>query len=268
MISPFPPFRINSAGLINDGLTSNCTNNNGTTWTYNQGVLLNGLGLLSQATGNASLLDVARGVANAVATHLSPGGILTEPCTRCDMDQHLFKGIYMRHLASYLAVDPGYASTAGPYIAANAASALRQSQCSNGGYGLSWSSSCVTESTASSSAALDLLVASSVYGPPTPGVWRPLGLGNCADTHGNPMPNCFARVNATVCEAAATALGSIAVAYDHYVDCLATSPFCRVRVTAGSDACPSGWEWGGGSGTAVNATNGNSLTECYVRTSQ
>jgi len=33
---------INSANLINDGLTSACTNNGQTTWTYNQGVILGG----------------------------------------------------------------------------------------------------------------------------------------------------------------------------------------------------------------------------------
>jgi len=31
---------INTAHLVNDGLTNNCRNNNATTWTYNQGVIL------------------------------------------------------------------------------------------------------------------------------------------------------------------------------------------------------------------------------------
>jgi len=37
---------IGPSGLINDGLTADCANNGGTTWTYNQGVILGGLAAL------------------------------------------------------------------------------------------------------------------------------------------------------------------------------------------------------------------------------
>lgn len=47
---------INSESLINDGLTSDCKNNGGLTWTYNQGVILGGLANLHKITNNATLL--------------------------------------------------------------------------------------------------------------------------------------------------------------------------------------------------------------------
>lgn len=83
-----------ATGLVNDGLTNDCQNNNGTTWTYNQGVLLDGAGLLSQATGNASILAVASGVASATLTQLvDSNGVLVEPCdsrvNNCDGDQQV-----------------------------------------------------------------------------------------------------------------------------------------------------------------------------------
>ena len=41
---------LNSQWLFNDGLTSACVNNNSTTWTYNQGVILGGLVNLYEIT--------------------------------------------------------------------------------------------------------------------------------------------------------------------------------------------------------------------------
>src|SRR5271157_6386471 len=39
---------IGPAGLVNDGLTADCANNGGTTWTYNQGVIIGGLVVLHE----------------------------------------------------------------------------------------------------------------------------------------------------------------------------------------------------------------------------
>ena len=50
---------------VNSG-NDTCVNNNQTTWTYNQGVFLNGLTSLAAATGNASIAAVAAGVLKAV----------------------------------------------------------------------------------------------------------------------------------------------------------------------------------------------------------
>jgi len=97
---------INGTGLINDGLTTQsggCANNGGTTWTYNQGVVLGGLVELHRATGDPGLLAAARKIADAVlrSPQLSPNGILTEPCQpadTCNSDQTAFKGIFARNL--------------------------------------------------------------------------------------------------------------------------------------------------------------------------
>jgi predicted alpha-1,6-mannanase (GH76 family) len=91
---------INSSDLVNDGLTSGCANNGGTTWTYNQGVILAGLAELYRATGDTSLLTKAEGIANAAMLALSSGGVLREPCepSSCDTDQQSFKGIFARGL--------------------------------------------------------------------------------------------------------------------------------------------------------------------------
>ena len=109
---------VNAAGLVNDGLDgATCRNNGQTTWTYNQGVLLEGLALLGAATGNASLVALAGSIAGAVAAGaggLSPGGILEEPCGGpCSGDQLIFKGIYVRHLARLAALAPGAAPPSG-----------------------------------------------------------------------------------------------------------------------------------------------------------
>ena len=90
---------INSNFLINDGLnTSTCMHNNGTTWTYNQGVILAGLTELSKATGNSGLLTTAQEIADAAILNLNATGVLNEPCTTCDSDQQSFKGIFVRGL--------------------------------------------------------------------------------------------------------------------------------------------------------------------------
>ncbi|MDQ1657180.1 MAG: hypothetical protein QOD41_2263 [Cryptosporangiaceae bacterium] len=95
---------VNSAGLVNDGLTSACRNNGSTVWTYNQGLAIGAAVELWRATGNAALLTSARQLADAAinAAPLTVGGILTESCdgtgSSCDDNQKQFKGIFMRYL--------------------------------------------------------------------------------------------------------------------------------------------------------------------------
>ncbi|MFC6159266.1 glycoside hydrolase family 76 protein [Kribbella jiaozuonensis] len=94
---------INSAGLVNDGLTGSCTNNGQTVWTYNQGLAIGGALELWRATGDSSLLAAARQLGDAAMSSplLSPGGILTESCDaagNCDDNQKQFKGVFMRYL--------------------------------------------------------------------------------------------------------------------------------------------------------------------------
>jgi predicted alpha-1,6-mannanase (GH76 family) len=104
---------INANGLINDGLTSSnptaCRNNNGITWSYNQGVILGGLVELSRATADPALLTRAQGIANAV---LSPNsGMLTSSGILIDHgvsggDAPQFKGIFLRNLMALYAAAP------------------------------------------------------------------------------------------------------------------------------------------------------------------
>ncbi|WP_371600828.1 glycoside hydrolase family 76 protein [Streptomyces sp. NBC_00564] len=94
---------INSAGLVNDGLTSSCANNGSTVWSYNQGLAIGGFLELSKATGDTSLLTTARTLADAAmsSSQLTRNGVLTESCdvgsAACDDNQKQFKGIFMRH---------------------------------------------------------------------------------------------------------------------------------------------------------------------------
>jgi predicted alpha-1,6-mannanase (GH76 family) len=95
---------INGSNLVNDGLTGACENNHGTTWTYNQGVILAGLSQLYMATKNTSLLTEAERIARAAISHLSVGGVLQEPCDGIECgkstggDPQSFKGIFVRDL--------------------------------------------------------------------------------------------------------------------------------------------------------------------------
>ncbi|MFE2378175.1 glycoside hydrolase family 76 protein [Streptomyces sp. NPDC059398] len=91
---------INADHMINDGLTDACSNNGQQTWTYNQGVILGGLAELHRATGDNSLLDTARTLADASSTRLETDGVLREPgeSDGCTGDGPSFKGAYVRGL--------------------------------------------------------------------------------------------------------------------------------------------------------------------------
>jgi predicted alpha-1,6-mannanase (GH76 family) len=92
---------INSHSLFNDGLNPQCENNKGTTWTYNQGIILGGLKELFTITGDSAYLQQAKTFAYASMAALSNNlGVLTEPGgTTGGADKNQFKGIYIRYLA-------------------------------------------------------------------------------------------------------------------------------------------------------------------------
>ncbi|MFH0172660.1 glycoside hydrolase family 76 protein [Streptomyces cacaoi] len=96
---------IDSAGLVNDGLTSACANNGSTVWSYNQGLAIGGFTELWRTTGDSSLLTTARTLADAAVSNpaLTRDGVLTESCdigsASCDDNQRQFKGIFMRNFA-------------------------------------------------------------------------------------------------------------------------------------------------------------------------
>jgi len=127
---------INSNNLINDGLTSSCVNNGGTTWTYNQGVILSGLmDLWAMAQNNTK--DQAYNIAEATLKYLTKNGILTEPCEpNCGGDGPQFKGIFVRNLAYY--VQLSYDDSFQSFIANNAASIWSKDRNSGNQLGLMW----------------------------------------------------------------------------------------------------------------------------------
>lgn len=62
---------INAGYTINDGLTTSCENNNGTVWSYNQGVILGALVELNRAAPNATYLKIANKIALAAIAALT-----------------------------------------------------------------------------------------------------------------------------------------------------------------------------------------------------
>jgi predicted alpha-1,6-mannanase (GH76 family) len=93
---------LTSSHLVVDGLHNCKPVLTWTKWTYNQGMLIGGLALLSGMTGQSSLLARAEQVAHAVmhSPKLSPHGILREPCAplACGKDAPEFKGVFMQNL--------------------------------------------------------------------------------------------------------------------------------------------------------------------------
>jgi hypothetical protein len=279
---------IGASGLINDGLTDQCASNNQTTWTYNQGVLLSGLARLAHVTGNASYAQAAVRTARAAMTLLIAGGVFREPCTSCDQDQHLFKGIFVRHLAYAHAV-PEFSSllpNVSSFLTTNAAAMRSNAQCANGAYGMLWQGpACVDADTASESSALDLLLAAGLAGTQATrspqqereetsdaNAWlkgevvlfKPLGLGNCADASGHSMANCASdKVNASTCASVAASVDGV-VGYDHQILCTG-STFCRIRTLAGKTACPNGWAYEDGAARDITGVVYATQTLCYVK---
>jgi predicted alpha-1,6-mannanase (GH76 family) len=148
---------VNSAGLVNDGLTADCENNGRTTWTYNQGVVLGGLADLYRLTGDRSLLTSATSIAKAAMTHLSDSdGILREQCEpHCDVDQTQFKGIFIRNLVALNEVAPSTAYTG--FAVRNALVMWNADRNHANQFGLMWSGGLDATDASRQSSALDCL---------------------------------------------------------------------------------------------------------------
>lgn len=277
-----PGGMINEQYLLNDGLNDTCQNNGQTTWTYNQGVLLDGLTAYATATGDSTALALAENVATAAMTLLSTpsgaNGIFTEPCSNCDNDQRIFKGIFVRHLMYMLAggtTSGGFQAAAAQFLQRNLAVALVNATCpyNIGGlapYGADWQGPCNLQGTPSTSAMLDLILATASLpaaadASAAAAGWTILGLGDCQDAANASMPNCYSS-NVSEAQCAAAAAGDAgAVAYDYETNCDG-STFCRVRTTSLPTACLPGWKYGSGSATTVTSTNGSPLTLCVLKT--
>lgn len=152
-------------GLVNDGLTADCENNGKPTYTYNQGVVLGGLGDLYEITGDGAYLRAGERIADAVLTELTTPaaaaqpGILTEPGEAAMAgqrgDSNQFKGIFARNLADFYARSgrPAYRD----FIIRNARSIWDNSRNAKNEFGLSWSGPFDSADASRQSSALDAL---------------------------------------------------------------------------------------------------------------
>lgn len=261
----------------NSLITNTCVNNQQTTWTYNQGVILSGLGLLYNVTQNITLLNIAQNIADAAINYLSySNGIFKEPCEpKCDGDQLLFKGIFVRHLSYLLPflIDPIHKQKYEDFLQNNAQTVWINKLCENDGfYGLIWNNESLTncnssQNVASSSAVWDLFLSLAMTNKisfSSSSQWTLIGLGNCMDNQNMSMPNFYKRnVNETICRITAEQdQGSIA--YDYQFDCQKIG-FCRIRTLSNKDKTPPGWFYEYGNAHNVTKTNKVSLTNCYLK---
>ncbi|MET8151996.1 glycoside hydrolase family 76 protein [Actinoplanes sp. NPDC049668] len=169
------------ADLVRDGLNvGNCSFNNAT-YTYNQGVVLQGLVELSRATGDTGLLTTARSIATAATRHFNRTGVLFEGCDpNCTGDGQSFKGIFARYLRALATAartteyDGFLNTTADSILANNTDGAGQQGNSFVGPFAL-W-----TYNTQASAAAA--LVAA--IGATGAGVLRGQESGRCADVPG------------------------------------------------------------------------------------
>jgi predicted alpha-1,6-mannanase (GH76 family) len=148
---------INSANLVNDGLSAACANNNGNPWTYNQGVILGGLVELYKADQDPALLPAAQAIANAAITNLvDANGILMEKSVNGG-DAPQFKGIFMRNLMALDQAAPSARYKA--FVDANADSIWSAAQGPGYEFGAVWQGPFDSGDATRQSSALDTLIA-------------------------------------------------------------------------------------------------------------
>ena len=152
---------INARNLINDGLNATapkaCVNNQQTTWTYNQGVILGGLVELYKADHEPALLAKAQAIADAVISKLvTTTGILEEPSGN-GPDRPQFKGIFMRNLEQLNGAVPRPRYKA--FVHTNANSILRNNQDASHRFGQLWQGPFDSGDGTRQASALDALIA-------------------------------------------------------------------------------------------------------------
>ncbi|WP_128913859.1 glycoside hydrolase family 76 protein [Granulicella sibirica] len=149
---------INEDGLVNDGLTGSCKNNKGTTWSYNQGVVLGGLAALSRKEKkNPELIASATRIAQAAVIHLTDAqGILHDPCEpKCSEDGVQFKGIFNRNLVQLQAVDGDPAFVR--FLDANGESVWSNARTPDNRFSTVWSGPPAADNAGAQASALDAL---------------------------------------------------------------------------------------------------------------
>jgi len=152
-------------GLVNDGLTADCENNGKPTYTYNQGVILGGLGDLYEITGDGAYLRHGERIADATLTELitlesaARSGILTDPGEAAmagrQGDSVQFKGVFARNLADFYPHSNRLAYR--DFILRNARSVWENSRNAENQFGLCWAGPFDTADASRQSSALDVL---------------------------------------------------------------------------------------------------------------
>lgn len=156
------------SGLINDDFNINngldletCQNDNGTIWSYNQGVILGGLLELYRAAPNPSYITIAEHIAVAAIDRLSDSeGILHEPCEPgCGADGPQFKGIFTRNLQLLQQAFPRNTGTLFKSFIDKNANSIWANDQDCGRLGLVWSGPYINATASTQSSACDTLVA-------------------------------------------------------------------------------------------------------------
>jgi predicted alpha-1,6-mannanase (GH76 family) len=131
---------INHQHLVNDGLDEYCDNNDRSTWTYNQGVIIGALVELYKSTGDTNALKQATLIADAATDRLTDGkNVLREPREWHGLsgnDTPQFKGIFVRHLAELY--DATLNSAYCEFLVTNARAILTNDRNSLGQFGGRW----------------------------------------------------------------------------------------------------------------------------------
>jgi predicted alpha-1,6-mannanase (GH76 family) len=134
-----------SSNLVRDGVNVPGCGYSNANYTYNQGVILQGLVELSKATGDTSLLTTATSIATAAVQRFNRNGVLYEGCEpNCTGDGQSFKGIFIRYLralavaANTTEYDTFITTTANSILANNTNAAGQQGNSFVGPFAL-WS---------------------------------------------------------------------------------------------------------------------------------
>jgi len=148
---------INDDSLINDGLNASCQNNHGTTWTYNQGVILDGLVTFNSSRREPSTLKNARATSHAAMTRMvDADGILHDVCEpKCNEDRVQFKGILARDLAVFFEGESS--PVISHFLERNAESVWNKARTSEGHFSTVWSGPPADDNTGALISALDVL---------------------------------------------------------------------------------------------------------------
>ncbi|WP_231868490.1 glycoside hydrolase family 76 protein [Gluconobacter japonicus] len=90
---------ITADNLVNDGLNHQCLNNGGAPYSYNQGVILDGLLEISSLTNDGAPRQAASRIAlSAIKTFTSFSGSFQEPGGTMNTDARIFRGVFVRAL--------------------------------------------------------------------------------------------------------------------------------------------------------------------------